>query len=880
MCNPNNAGWVVADTTNLAGGAVDIGGIALETAVSGGASVQVLTAGYCPPEVIGALSGTGDWVTVGSTGALSRSSAVTAATVGKYQSDGGVIVDLSLQSGGAVTGNATAIQGVSVTSASGARSYVLAGDGTNIRSRRGTKNALDYGAVGDGSTDDTAALQLLLDDLSAGEIGFVPRPPSAYLITEPILVDEPGTTLVFEGELIHTPLTSLINVRAKMSEPHGTGAAVTAYGNGGSGSNMMTLTLGAYTGTTPTGSYAGGSTCKRVLAADANDWIGRWISIPTAVGMTAGVGGEWQITGVPSNDTITVQGGASAADTGLHWRINIPAFILCAQSITLAGLCVAPFSNATTGRSWCGIEINYPSHRTSALTVADIVLKNVTVNVAGSGSFRHGFSVARSVVPLTGVPNSSTNGAGVLQTWNPTQVDTIQFHDCGVWMPPNLPYAEAAFEHCSASGQSRDSNWWGGNFYARHPYLNPSRGSVGSSGQLDFHGTSFSTPSVIWTLGGANTRPRVMEDCYSEAMGRVLLDRGAGSSETIVSRGGYGFSASTIHPSGCLIETASAGPFSFLSQVHASDDTATSMHLAELSANQTTKEQDVRIAAHVRGATTFTGVRGRVDSTTTVGGLLRFAGTETFGLTIDGAAASFTCSQANFNTACGFTVDLNWIQPWQLMLLIQNQQSGSRCWADADGYRMHIETATQGTGGSIQVTTNTTMTVWPAFSVAGLAQQQISKDTAGLVTINRSAGSSTDPAAVRFDYDVRHLAVATDTVVSHERFRKRYYSVASGGECLESVTGLASRSTRVRPKNLNGSIDISGASTEGAVSFATNEDDTSYRVLLTLTDKTGAPLSRSVRVKQGTKAVGGFTAILDAAPGGADVVTVEWLITR
>ena len=214
------------------------------------------------------------------------------------------------------------------------------------------------------------------------------------------------------------------------------------------------------------------------------------------------------------------------------------------------------------------------------------------------------------------------------------------------------------------------------------------------------------------------------------------------------------------------------------------------------------------------------------------------------------------------------------------MLLIQNQQSGSRCWADADGYRMHVETATQGTGGSIQVTTNTTPTVWPAFAVAGLAQPLISKDTAGLVTVNRSAGSSTDPASIVLDYDMRHLVVSSDTPVSHEKFRKRYYSVAAGGQCLESVTGIASRSTRVRPKNLNGSIDISGASTEGAVSFATNEEDTSYRVLLTLTDKTGAPLSRSVRVKQGTKAVGGFTVILDAAPGGSDAVTVEWLITR
>ena len=51
---------------------------------------------------------------------------------------------------------------------------------TNLR----IKNALDYGATGDGLTDDAAALQSWLDDLNTGDVGYLPA--GDYIIRSPL----------------------------------------------------------------------------------------------------------------------------------------------------------------------------------------------------------------------------------------------------------------------------------------------------------------------------------------------------------------------------------------------------------------------------------------------------------------------------------------------------------------------------------------------------------------------------------------------------------------------------------------------------------------------------------------------------------------------
>ena len=95
VCNPANGGFVVATTANRAGGTVDIGGISLESFVAN-QQFRICSGGYVPSDVVGALAGSGQFVDATSTGSLVRSPSPSANTIGKYQSDGGVVVDMSI----------------------------------------------------------------------------------------------------------------------------------------------------------------------------------------------------------------------------------------------------------------------------------------------------------------------------------------------------------------------------------------------------------------------------------------------------------------------------------------------------------------------------------------------------------------------------------------------------------------------------------------------------------------------------------------------------------------------------------------------------------------------------------------------------------------
>lgn len=69
-------------------------------------------------------------------------------------------------------------------------------------------NVKDYGAFGDGVTDDTAAIAAALAALPVGG-GTVYFPPGTYVITAPIAIPRSGTRLVGDGEL-----ASILNIMA------------------------------------------------------------------------------------------------------------------------------------------------------------------------------------------------------------------------------------------------------------------------------------------------------------------------------------------------------------------------------------------------------------------------------------------------------------------------------------------------------------------------------------------------------------------------------------------------------------------------------------------------------------------------------------------
>jgi hypothetical protein len=96
---------------------------------------------------------------------------------------------------------------------------------------------------------------------------------------------------------------------------------------------------------------------------------------------------------------------------------------------------------------------------------------------------------------------------------------------------------------------------------------------------------------------------------------------------------------------------------------------------------------------------------------------------------------------------------------------------------------------------------------------------------------------------------------------------------------LKGVTGIAAGGLS-NPKNLRGSVAIQGTNTTGAVNFVRPEDDAAYFVSLAVSDTTGAPASGATRAHLSGKTAAGFTVNLETAPGGANTVTVDWILVR
>lgn len=736
--------------------------------------------------------------------------------------------------------------------------------------------------------------------------------------------------------------TSLANAIA------GTARDITDAGTGthtltvqAAGQNMTTLSLGTYTGSSPTGTYSGGVACKRVLASEKAKWVGRYVRVHGAA--TDGNNGEYLITDVPADDTLIYQGGAASSDTNdslLVWRIGLSCFDIRARDTSIRGLHIAPKAS-TELTTLC--EIN-SSPGAGALSMFGTRMFSCLfyTDATATCKFRFGVSIARRIVPEPGHNIFSVNGDGLPQNWAVTQVDTITFEDCYV-----VGAEEGGIEHCSSSAQSRENNWIRGALQGcRAGYLGPTRdhGPTGA-GQMNFDETTFSVCDTCFVLNAGSSKPREVKNCYAEGCSRIWVERsGLLSSPAKIVGGAWAFSSTTLHPSGAVVDTASQGRFDFNSRFAGTDS---GLHHMVLSSNASAKEQVAIIRPEVSGSVTWTGRRGRVTSTNS--GPWRYTGTipstpgdaatEYVGLIVDGGTERFVhFTQRNLDFATALTIDLKRVRPWHKAMVVmgrarpQNKQldigavvrandrryvvttpgttantadpSGGwtttldatvndgtitftctgdvASWGEPEDYRWYLETMTEGTGGSIKVNSNTTPMTCSSSTATGRNQSQISKDTGGLVDIPWSAGTGIDPVGLNVDFDCKHTVALTDAAIAHNKFSKRYgasLALGLGGNSLESIVGLAGLGTTVPCRNFGGKITISGATATGAVTFANTEDDNGYRVSrLAVVDASGTPATLSA--KAATLTTGGFTVNLDQAPGVGSSVEVHWGIER
>lgn len=215
-------GFVVADTTNRAAVGGELAGVAVSVGIAGQAFAGVAV-GRCEAEEIGIIGGSGDYVDVTSTGALTRTSSPGANTIARYAPSGGIVVDLSLQDG---------------STSSGSAGFILVSD---------------YG------TTDTA---LGLADTAAQ----ASTPPKRLLATQQITLSNNVTVaseMVFEGGSITaaSAKTLTANVVSAPEVQIVFGSALLAFTRGGSQKHVSPHWYGAKgNGITFTASVSSGST--------------------------------------------------------------------------------------------------------------------------------------------------------------------------------------------------------------------------------------------------------------------------------------------------------------------------------------------------------------------------------------------------------------------------------------------------------------------------------------------------------------------------------------------------------------------------------------------------------------------------------------------
>ena len=869
VCNPAGGGFVVATTANRAGGTVEIVGVALENFYSG-VQFRVATSGYVPADVIGSLTGYGRYVSVDSTGRLYRSSSVTSDTIGTFSaSDGSVFISTDYQFGG-MTGNATSIQGISVTSASANKSWILAGDGANLRSRKDMPDTRDYGLAADGVTDDVAKLRTFATDVATYGVGHIHQSGSGILIgdTWELHDDTPSGSL--RGIHLISDLAdpfapgvaagyTFVNA---VPCPSGSKAQITAYGNGGSGQNMQTVYLGNWS----LGDYSG----VQVTVATADKFVGRPVRLWYT--NTKAHAGEFFITSVPADDTITIYqpntgaGGSDANSGSIRFRIYRPMIDIRMREFRLEGMSFTAKSGA--GKLGPLLEIGQP-YRTGAVSVIAWGLERCAFHNAGSTSrrSRYGLQIAKQIVLRSGASGYVTNGAGVPQVTSTTQVDTgdlfrVNFFGmdemCVCHSSPNAQSKEVTFRKCQFAPSGFNVSGYGGIGYGvpRQTFIAGGQYTVEGSPGVNFYDCSFGALDVGIQLGAGSSMPVDVHSCYWESTQRPLRAISISAPRPINLFGSAIAPTNTVpHPSRELMEIVGDGPLNlFGTNLQANDGSKYHMSLSGSS-------QEGKLGmygAWFKGAPGWQGYRARVSSRQC--GPYVFDSGDTLVFAVDGGAdQTVTISVANFTAAGVVSADLNEVQAWQLGRLINQSVTGCAAWGDYDNALVVVESATEGAGSRIEfksATGKAALIDFPTGVQAGLAQSAMSSATSGWIASARTSGAI--PMAIS-SYGSIVTDYATSTVSRWWEGTKRFGTVFKN----EIATTNSGTFTAVT----GGAVTVAGA----VVTVADTRVGASSVVQLVPTN--AAAVALGVGYLSARTALTSFAFTFPGAPAGTETFT-------
>lgn len=796
--------YVLATTANLLVG-LQVYAVSLDAGRSD-QSIRAAHMGYVTHGTIGDLPGTGLYVTVAADGSLTRTATITSLTIGDYLPvDGAMRLWPGYQTGaGEVTSDATSIQGVAVTSASATRSNKLTGDGTNVRFRSDTPDFRDWSPLGNGSTSDVAKLREFLTFVGSYGRGYIPHPTSGYYVDDTIEICDDTASGNLRGLRLYgdlaDPFTPTLKPTFICAVPCPTGAAadITAIGNGGSGQLMQTIVLGA-----------GG---ESVTTATADKWVGRPIRLWAAA--TKAHNGEFFITSVPSDGVVTVYqpntgaAGADANDGAIRWRIWRSTFHIAAREFHLEGFA---FTNPT-GRWGPHIEVGQP-FRPGALSVIQWSIYNCAFfSETTTRRFRYGLQIAKQIVPRVDATGYSANGAGVPQVFSTSQVDTGDIFRCAFFW-----YDEAAICHSSPNAQSKEvtvrktqiasscrtlSGYGGiGYLVPRHTFGAGGVYSSEGSPHANFYDCSFGAVDRAVQMGGSASAPWTFTACYFESCRRIFRSSSSTTQPIVFVGGGINplTTGSLIHPSRELFEMLDDGPLTFVgSFIRQADNTKLHGVFASTAGKRT---RMVAIGTWFGGNTGWTGRRGRTVAR--LCGPYKFTSGDTATFSVDGGAGqNVVCTVANFTAAGVLNVDLNEVDSWQLGRLIDYTLTGGAAWGEYDNSPVIVETETEGTGGSINLTAAAGGWVdvdIPGGAFVGFVQTNIAATYGGWFDYARGSGSGTEPQGVSITtlgnhtapetYSGTHTAWPEGTRHFGTQLENLMTSVAGSGSNITAVTG-------------------------------------------------------------------------------------------
>lgn len=894
-------GYVTATTANralLSGGRLS--GVFIGTAVEGD-TVPIVGSGHVEADVIGALGGSGDYVNVQSNGSLVRSSTLSSDSIGFYMADGSIEVNTSLQFGGAVTGNATAIQGVAVSSASAARSYVMAGNSTSIRMRRGTYNFLDWSPDETGATDMSALLLTAMNEIPNNSDLIIPLPSAYFRLNSPIVYGDDvehgnkrGVVLIGEGP--QTQSGGKYHFGVTMPRLGGYTASITARTNGGSGDLHTTVEL------IPTpGSGASGVT-PSMLSRLRGKALVHWNAA------TGANRGESIIVDIPSNDVVRVSNqnsgaaGTDANNGALHWYIDESVITFAARNCGLVNVNFGLMAGAKIGNF---VEFAHPSGQTAGASVRCYAHGCVMSNDNGPGVtqlFRDGFKIARDIVPThsgnyawsTG--GGGLNGLGEYQVGAPPQVDTVEFVHC------NVTYASrSGMAFYSTTAQSKENRVVECGF-AGSPAKPMQYGAMVPKDLLTSGTTWSAVGNAHWDtyrcslgylgdaafqIGGYGSKEFLFQGNYSENV-TYFLRAGTNTTNVPISlrENSLAGSLAYAHRSGLFVETNGAGPLKIEGGYVAPGGDGHGLHI-DCRAISTTLENNISFKNWwLYGRSDYT-VRWAVRTST-----LRFPivllldGTEklSFG-TNGGAQVDIALTQADFNTACFYTVDRHEIHAWEMAAWINSKYAGLSAWGHGDDSYLSVRSKTLTAAGAVQcfvpgagVDANAQMGIPLGLAANSGSVTLLQTKSSGLIDWTQAAGTGGLVAGTLENVQLTQSAPYVSLPCNEGSFSLNDAG-AYGKLMAENLKGI-SGSSAVEIRNFGGQVTISAAATVATVTFATAEADANYRIgRLTVTPGAGFAAG-STRAYVTNKTTAGFDINLEVAPGGAVANLVDWGIER